>query len=83
MICFPSTKKVGYFLIALIWENESNADGKQRVVINTASVVAFYGQMGQSAYSPSKGAIAGTAIPFAKYLASHGIRVLTVASGLF
>ncbi|KAE9555873.1 hypothetical protein FO519_000958 [Halicephalobus sp. NKZ332] len=57
---------------------------KQRgVIINTASVAAFDGQVGQSAYSASKGAIVGLTLPLARELAEGGIRVLTIAPGLF
>lgn len=57
---------------------------KQRgVIINTASVAAYDGQVGQSAYSASKGAIVGLTLPLARELADSGIRVLTIAPGLF
>ena len=51
------------------------------VIINTASVAAFDGQRGQAAYSASKGAIVGMTLPIARDLASHGIRVCTIAPG--
>jgi len=58
-------------------------DGSRGVIINTASVAAFDGQIGQAAYSASKGAIVGMTLPIARDLASHGIRVNTIAPGLF
>jgi len=69
--------------VGLIGVNEPNKDGQRGVVINTASVAAFDGQMGQAAYSASKGAIVGMTLPIARDLASQGIRVCTIAPGLF
>lgn len=63
--------------------NEPNADGERGVIVNTASIAAFDGQIGQSAYSASKGGIAGMTLPLARDLARHGIRVMTIAPGLF
>ena len=57
-------------------------DGTRGVIINTASVAAFDGQMGQAAYSASKGGIVGMTLPVARDLASYGIRVNTIAPGL-
>ncbi|WP_224389550.1 3-hydroxyacyl-CoA dehydrogenase [Pseudonocardia sp. ICBG1293] len=59
------------------------ADGDRGVVINTASVAAFEGQIGQAAYSASKGGIVGMTLPIARDLADLGIRVCTIAPGLF
>lgn len=59
------------------------ADKEQGVIINTASVAAFDGQTGQAAYSASKAAIVGMTLPLARDLASHNIRVMTIAPGLF
>lgn len=56
--------------------------GQRGVVVNTASVAAFEGQIGQIAYSASKGGVAGMTIPAARDLASHGIRVMTIAPGI-
>jgi NAD(P)-dependent dehydrogenase (short-subunit alcohol dehydrogenase family) len=64
-------------------QNESNEDGERGVIINTASVAAFEGQIGQAAYSASKGGIVGMTLPLARELAAHGIRVMTIAPGLF
>lgn len=58
-------------------------DGERGVVINTASVAAFDGQIGQAAYSASKGGIVGMTLPIARDLANIGIRVVTIAPGLF
>ena len=63
--------------------NEPNAEGERGVVINTASVAAFDGQIGQAAYSASKGGIVGMTLPIARDLAEVGIRVCTIAPGLF
>jgi 3-hydroxyacyl-CoA dehydrogenase/3-hydroxy-2-methylbutyryl-CoA dehydrogenase len=63
--------------------NAPNEDGEKGVIINTASVAAFEGQIGQSAYSASKGGIVGMTLPIARDLARHGIRVMTIAPGLF
>ena len=61
--------------------NEANDDGERGVIINTASVAAYEGQMGQAAYSASKGAIVGMTLPIARDLARNGIRVNTIAPG--
>ena len=62
---------------------EPQADGERGVIVNTASVAAFYGQIGQLAYSASKGAVVGMTLPAARDLAVVGIRVLAIAPGLF
>ena len=59
-----------------------NVDGERGVIINTASVAAFEGQIGQTAYSASKGGIVGLTLPAARELAQSGIRVMTIAPGL-
>jgi NAD(P)-dependent dehydrogenase (short-subunit alcohol dehydrogenase family) len=63
--------------------NTPTADGERGVVINTASVAAFDGQIGQAAYSASKGGIVGLTLPVARDLAEQGIRVMTIAPGIF
>ncbi|XP_018580954.2 3-hydroxyacyl-CoA dehydrogenase type-2 isoform X1 [Scleropages formosus] len=63
--------------------NEPDADGHRGCIVNTASVAAFDGQVGQAAYSASKGAIVGMTLPIARDLAPMGIRVVTIAPGLF
>lgn len=64
-------------------ENDMDEDGQRGVLINTASVAAYEGQMGQAAYSASKGAIVGMTLPVARDLADVGIRCVTIAPGLF
>lgn len=64
-------------------QNEPNAHGERGVIINTASVAAFEGQVGQTAYSASKGGIVSMTLPLAREFAQHGIRVMTIAPGLF
>ena len=59
------------------------ADGERGVMLFTASVAAFDGQVGQQAYSASKGGLVGMTLPMARDLAQHGIRVCTIAPGLF
>jgi len=63
--------------------NTPGPDGERGVVINTASVAAFDGQVGQAAYSASKGGIVGMTLPIARDLAEQGIRVMTIAPGIF
>lgn len=63
--------------------NEPDDDGERGVIINTASVAAFDGQVGQAAYSASKAGIAGMTLPIARDLAPLGIRVMTIAPGIF
>src|SRR5258707_3065162 len=62
---------------------EPMEDGERGVIINTASVAAFEGQIGQAAYSASKGGVVGMTLPIARDLAQYGIRVVTIAPGLF
>ncbi|XP_078041192.1 hydroxysteroid 17-beta dehydrogenase 10 [Augochlora pura] len=68
--------------VALMHENKADADGQRGVVINTASVAAYDGQIGQAAYSASKGGIVSMTLPLARDLALVGIRVNTIAPGL-
>jgi NAD(P)-dependent dehydrogenase (short-subunit alcohol dehydrogenase family) len=63
--------------------NEPLADGERGVIVHTASVAAFDGQIGQAAYSASKAGVAGMTLPIARELARHGIRVMAVAPGIF
>lgn len=63
--------------------NSPNADGEKGVVINTSSIAAFEGQIGQTAYSASKAGIVGMTLPIAREFADYGIRVMTIAPGLF
>ncbi len=64
-------------------KNQPNPGGERGVIVNTASVAAFEGQIGQAAYSASKGGIVGMTLPIAREFAPQGIRVLTIAPGLF
>lgn len=64
-------------------DNAPNEDGERGVIINTSSVAAFDGQIGQTAYAASKGGIAALTLPAARELAVHGIRVAAIAPGLF
>ncbi|PGL68944.1 3-hydroxyacyl-CoA dehydrogenase [Bacillus sp. AFS055030] len=63
--------------------NEPNEFGERGVIINTASVAAFDGQMGQAAYGASKSAVAGMTLPIARDLSRYGIRVMSIAPGIF
>jgi NAD(P)-dependent dehydrogenase (short-subunit alcohol dehydrogenase family) len=63
--------------------NEPGEDGERGVIVNTASVAAFDGQIGQAAYSASKAGVAGMTLPIARELARHGIRVMAIAPGTF
>ena len=79
---------VGSFNVAkaaadLMQHNAPNADGERGVIVNTASVAAYEGQIGQAAYSASKGGVVGMTLPIARDLSSLGIRVCTIAPGLF
>lgn len=68
---------------AAMTKNEPNTDGERGVVVCTASVAAFDGQIGQAAYAASKGAVAAMTLPAARELAKFGIRVVTIAPGIF
>ena len=63
--------------------NTPGADGERGIIINTASVAAFEGQIGQAAYSASKAGVAAMALPIARELTRFGIRVMTIAPGIF
>ncbi len=62
---------------------QADADGERGVIIHTASVAAFEGQIGQAAYSASKGGVAGMTLPMAREFARIGVRVMTIAPGIF
>uniref|UniRef100_A0A336LPQ3 3-hydroxyacyl-CoA dehydrogenase type-2 n=1 Tax=Culicoides sonorensis TaxID=179676 RepID=A0A336LPQ3_CULSO len=68
---------------ALMGENEPNVDGQRGVIVNTASVAAYDGQIGQAAYAASKAGVVGMTLPIARDLSTHGIRICTIAPGLF
>jgi NAD(P)-dependent dehydrogenase (short-subunit alcohol dehydrogenase family) len=63
--------------------NTAAETGERGVIVNTASVAAYEGQIGQAAYSASKGGVVGMTLPIAREMARHGIRVLTIAPGMF
>lgn len=67
----------------LMAENQPNSDGQRGVIVNTASVAAYDGQIGQAAYAASKAAIVGMTLPIARDFSTHGIRIVTIAPGLF
>jgi len=77
------TYNVTRLAAARIAKAEPLADGERGVVVNTASVAAFDGQVGQQAYSASKGGVVGMTLPMARDLAQFGIRCCTIAPGLF
>lgn len=66
-----------------ISQNQPQESGERGVIINTASVAAFDGQIGQAAYAASKGGIVSMTLPIAREFARHGIRVVTIAPGIF
>jgi len=79
---------IGSFLIAkeaanVMQRNEPDGEGERGVIISTASVAAFEGQIGQAAYSASKGGVVGMMLPLAREFARIGVRVNTIAPGIF
>jgi len=68
---------------AIMQKNAPNEDGERGVIIHTSSVAAFEGQIGQVAYSATKAAVAGMTLPIARELAQFGIRVMSIAPGIF
>lgn len=74
---------VARLAVGLMGANEPDENGQRGVVINTASVAAYEGQIGQVAYAASKAAIVGMTLPMARDLSIQGIRVVTIAPGLF
>ncbi len=64
-------------------KQQANSEGERGVIINTASVAAFDGQIGQAAYSASKSGVVGMTLPIARDLSRNGIRVVTIAPGIF
>jgi 3-hydroxyacyl-CoA dehydrogenase / 3-hydroxy-2-methylbutyryl-CoA dehydrogenase len=75
---FDVTRRVAKHMAA----NEPGDDGERGLIVNVASVAAYEGQIGQAAYSASKGAIASMTLPLARDLASYGIRVMAIAPGI-
>ena len=83
-----SVNLIGSFNVAkaaadVMQHNEPGEDGERGVIMNTSSVAAYEGQIGQAAYSASKGGIVGMTLPMARELARFGIRVMTIAPGIF
>lgn len=79
---------IGSFNVAkacadVMQHNDANDAGERGVIVNTASVAAYEGQIGQAAYSASKGGVVGMTLPMARELARFGIRVMTIAPGIF
>ena len=79
---------IGTFNVAkagaqIMQTNAPASDGERGVIINTASIAAFEGQIGQAAYAASKGGVVGMTLPMARELARVGIRVMTIAPGIF
>ena len=68
--------------VEAISENEPSENGERGVIINTASIAAFDGQMGQAAYAASKGGVVAMTLPLARELSRYGIRVMTIAPGI-
>ncbi|MEO1245099.1 MAG: SDR family NAD(P)-dependent oxidoreductase [Pseudomonadota bacterium] len=68
---------------AVMVNNEPNADGERGCIVSTASIAAFEGQIGQAAYAASKGGVVGMMLPLAREFAQFGIRVNTIAPGIF
>src|SRR6185295_10010627 len=68
---------------AAMANNQPTAAGERGVIVSTASVAAFEGQIGQAAYAASKGGVVSMTLPIARELARNGIRVMTIAPGLF
>ncbi|HEX5960318.1 MAG TPA: SDR family NAD(P)-dependent oxidoreductase [Rhodanobacteraceae bacterium] len=68
---------------ALMQANDPGEDGERGVIVNTASIAAYEGQIGQAAYSASKGGIVGMTLPMAREFARIGVRVMTIAPGVF
>ncbi|CUH44504.1 3-hydroxyacyl-CoA dehydrogenase [Ruegeria atlantica] len=77
------TFNVSRLAAAEMAKNEPEPDGARGVIINTASIAAFDGQKGQAAYAASKGGVVGMTLPMARDLASTGVRVMTIAPGIF
>jgi NAD(P)-dependent dehydrogenase (short-subunit alcohol dehydrogenase family) len=79
---------IGSFNVAkaaaeIMQRNEAGADGERGVIVNTASIAAYEGQIGQAAYSASKGGVIAMTLPMAREFARIGVRVMTVAPGVF
>lgn len=77
------TFNVMRFVVEKMVQNSPSEDNERGVIINTASIAAFEGQIGQTAYSASKAAVAGMTLPAAREFAEFGVRVLTIVPGIF
>jgi NAD(P)-dependent dehydrogenase (short-subunit alcohol dehydrogenase family) len=77
------TFNVARLAAAVMKENEPTEGGERGVIVNTASVAAFEGQIGQAAYAASKGGVVSLTLPLTRELASYGIRVVAIAPGIF
>jgi NAD(P)-dependent dehydrogenase (short-subunit alcohol dehydrogenase family) len=77
--CFNVTKAA----VELMQQNSPNEEGERGVIIHTASIAAFEGQIGQVAYSASKGGVVSMTLPMAREFARFGVRVVTIAPGVF
>ena len=77
------TFNVARLVAAVIKENEPTEDGERGIIVNTASVAAFEGQIGQAAYAASKGGVVSLTLPLAREFARYGIRVMSIAPGIF
>jgi 3-hydroxyacyl-CoA dehydrogenase / 3-hydroxy-2-methylbutyryl-CoA dehydrogenase len=82
-LCLFGTFNVMRLAAAAMAGTEPDEDGQRGAIVNTASIAAFDGQVGQVAYSASKGGVVGMTLPVARDLAQYGIRVVTIAPGLF
>ena len=82
MVNLVGSFNVGKACAEVMQHNEAGTDGERGVIVNTASVAAYEGQIGQAAYSASKGGVVGMTLPMARELARFGIRVMTIAPGI-
>ena len=83
MINLVGTFNVARLAAAQMQKNDPSADGERGVIVNTASIAAFDGQIGQAAYAATKGGVAAMTLPIARELARIGVRVVTIAPGIF
>ncbi|WP_376692095.1 SDR family NAD(P)-dependent oxidoreductase [Wenzhouxiangella sp. EGI_FJ10409] len=83
MVNLVGSFNIGKAAANLMQHNEPNDDGERGVIINTASVAAYEGQIGQAAYSASKGGVVGMTLPMAREFTRFGVRVMTIAPGVF
>ena len=82
-LCLFGTFNVMRLAAAVMADTEPDDDGQRGVVVNTASIAAYEGQIGQAAYSAAKGGVIGMTLPAARDLAAIGVRVVTIAPGTF